>query len=296
LLILDIILFILLGACVGILSGYFGIGGGFVLTPILLLIGMPPIVAVATSLLYTIGTSLSGVTAHYRMKNIQFKTGILIASSGLVATQVAHPFVMLLERLQIEGIVIPAFYILLAGYFSYIMLKGKKKTDEKREERKSWIIPLLIGFLGGFVSTTLGVGGGFIIVPLSISFLGLVPRKAVGTSLFAVFFIVSAGFITYSFSTPIDYSFALTLIIGAVIGGQIGAYLTRLFKDEEIKKYLGILYMVTVVNMLFQMVGLSEVGLVLSLGYIAFLLVMFVIRVVKFKKEEKTQSKKGATS
>jgi uncharacterized membrane protein YfcA len=292
---LDIILFILLGACVGILSGYFGIGGGFVLTPILLLLGLPPIVAVATSLLYTIGTSLSGITAHFRMKNIQFKTGLLIASSGLLATQLAHPFVMLLERLQIEDIVIPIFYIVLAGYFSYIMLKGKKQINKDLEERKSWIIPLLIGLLGGFVSTTLGVGGGFIIVPLSISLLGILPRKAVGTSLFAVFFIVVAGFITYSFSTPIDYSFAITLIIGAVIGGQIGAYLTRLFKDEEIKRYLGILYMFTVVNMILQMIGFSEVGLTLSLGYIAYLLVMFIIRVVKYKKDQQRNTQ-GAAS
>jgi uncharacterized membrane protein YfcA len=289
--ILDILLFILLGTCVGILSGYFGIGGGFVLTPILLLIGFSPIVAVATSLLYTIGTSLSGVAAHFRMKNIQFRTGLLIAAAGLTATQIAHPFVMLLDRLQIEDIVIPLSYIFLAGYFSYIMLKGKKQINEERQEKKSWMIPILIGLLGGFVSTTLGVGGGFIIVPLAISFLHMQPRKAVGTSLFAVFFIVTAGFLTYSFSTPIDYSFAITLIIGAIIGGQIGAYITRIFKDAEIKRYLGFLYLFTVLNMLLQMVGFSRVGLILSLGYIAYLLVTFIIRLIKYKKEEQSSIK-----
>jgi uncharacterized membrane protein YfcA len=290
---LDIFLFILLGACVGILSGYFGIGGGFVLTPILLLMGFPPIVAVATSLLYTIGTSLSGIIAHFRMKNIQYKTGILIASSGLVATQIAHPFVQLLERLKVEDIVIPLFYIFLAAYFAYSMLKGKKQNSaDQKEERTSWIIPVLIGLVAGFISTTLGVGGGFIIVPLTISFIGLQPRKAVGTSLFSVLFIVIAGFVTYSTSTTIDYSFAFTLIAGAIIGGQIGAYITRLFKDAEIKKYLGILYIFTVFNMILKMIGFSMIGLSISLGYIGFLLIMFAIRIAKHFN----QNKKGEVS
>lgn len=284
---MDILLFILLGACVGIMSGYFGIGGGFVLTPILLLIGFSPIVAVATSLLYTIGTSLSGIVAHIRMKNIEVKTGLFIASSGLVATQVAHPFVMQLEKWGIEDIIIPILYILLAGYFSWIMLKGKKQSKTKAVQKKSWLIPLFIGFIGGFISTTLGVGGGFIIVPLSIALLGIQPKKAVGTSLFAVFFIVLAGFITYAVSTPIDYPFAFTLIIGAIIGGQIGAYLTKLFKDEEIKRYLGILYMFTVLNMILQMLGFAKIGLAVSLSYIAFLLIMFTLKVIKFRKNQK---------
>ncbi|KAA0547665.1 sulfite exporter TauE/SafE family protein [Bacillus sp. BGMRC 2118] len=281
---MDILLFILLGACVGIMSGYFGIGGGFVLTPILLLIGFSPIVAVATSLLYTIGTSLSGIVAHIRMKNIEVKTGLLIAASGLSATQVAHPFVMQLERWEVEDVVIPVLYILLAGYFSWIMLKGKKQSESETVQRKSWVIPLVIGFIGGFISTTLGVGGGFIIVPLSIALLGIQPKKAVGTSLFAVFFIVFAGFITYAMTTSIDYAFAFTLIIGAIIGGQIGAYLTKLFKNEEIKRYLGILYISTVINMILQMLGVPKIGLVVSLSYITFLLVMFTLRVISTRK------------
>jgi uncharacterized membrane protein YfcA len=290
-------LFILLGACVGILSGYFGIGGGFVLTPILLLMGFPPIVAVATSLLYTIGTSLSGIIAHFRMKNIQFKTGILIASSGLVATQLAHPFVQLLERLEVEDTAIPLFYIFLAAYFSYSMLKGKKQNPTgQNEEKASWMIPVLIGLVAGFVSTTLGVGGGFIIVPLAISFIGLQPRKAVGTSLFSVLFIVVAGFITYSVTTPIDYSFAFTLIAGAIVGGQVGAYITKLFKDAEIKKYLGILYVFTVFNMILKMIGFSMVGLFISLGYIGFLLIIFAIRITKHFKQAKDRNSKGEIS
>ncbi len=287
---MDIFLFILLGACVGILSGYFGIGGGFVLTPILLLLGFSPIMAVATSLLYTIFTSLSGVLAHFRMKNIHYRTSLSLASAGIVATQVAHPFVEFLEKNQIEQIIIPLLYILLAGYFSYSMLKGSKYDNiNKKENNNSLLIILIIGFIGGFISTTLGVGGGFIIVPLSIVFLNLTPRKAVGTSLLAVFFIVIAGFITYSVSTPIDYPFAFTLIIGSLIGGQIGAYITKLYQNEEIKKYLGILYVFTVINMTLKMVGLSNIGLLLSLSYIAFLLFMFSKRIWNFIKDHNSR-------
>ncbi|MFD1738973.1 sulfite exporter TauE/SafE family protein [Bacillus salitolerans] len=289
---MDYVLYIILGASVGILSGYFGIGGGFVLTPILLLMGLSPIVAIATSLLYTIGTSFSGIVAHFRMKNIQFKTGLMMAGAGLVATQVAHPLVLFLERMQLEDIVIPLLYILLAGYFSYSMLKKQVPKDTNQGgSRINWVAPLLIGFVAGFVSTTLGVGGGFIIVPLSITFLSLPPRTAVGTSLFAVLFIVTAGFITYSTSTKIDYVLGLTLIIGSVIGGQIGAYITKLYHDDEIKRFLGILYAFTVLNMGLKMIGLAYVGLAISLGYIVFLLVMFTIRTVHFFKTKKHETK-----
>ncbi|WP_246939064.1 sulfite exporter TauE/SafE family protein [Bacillus pinisoli] len=294
---MELILFILLGACVGILSGYFGIGGGFVLTPILLLIGLSPIVAIATSLLYTIGTSLSGIVAHFKMKNIEFKIGLFVAVAGLVATQIAHPFVMFLEQLHIEEIVIPVFYILLAGYFSYSLLTYKEKKHEHQEgQKRAWLAPVFIGLAGGFISTTLGVGGGFIIVPLLISFLGLPPRKAVGTSLFAVFFIVIAGFITYSTSTQIDYSFAFTLIIGAIIGGQIGAHLTRIFKDTEIKRFLGILYVFTVINMILKILGFSMLGLIISLSYIGFLLIIFTLRTWKHVQKNKEQEQRGESS
>ncbi|MBM7660075.1 putative membrane protein YfcA [Bacillus mesophilus] len=287
---MEIFFFILLGACVGILSGYFGIGGGFVLTPILLLMGLSPIVAIATSLLFTIGTSFSGIIAHFRMKNIEFKTGMVIALSGLVATQLAHPFVMLLKNLNIEEIAIPVFYILLAGYFAYTLLTHKKKeANTEVKTRNTWLAPLLIGLAGGFISTTLGVGGGFIIVPLLISFVGLQPRKAVGTSLFAVLFIVIAGFITYSTSISIDYPFAFTLIAGALIGGQLGAYLTRIFKDAEIKKFLGFLYVFTVINMVLKISGFSMVGLTISLGYIGFLLVVFTLRTIHYFKQKKNE-------
>jgi uncharacterized membrane protein YfcA len=294
---LELILFILLGAGVGILSGYFGIGGGFLLTPILLLMGLSPIVAIATSLLYTIGTSLSGFIAHFRMKNIDFKIGLLIASSGLIATQLAHPFVMLLKELKIEEIAIPVFYILLAGYFSYSLLTNKKKKIKQgTKQQNTYIPPLLIGLVGGFISTTLGVGGGFIIVPLLISFIGLQPRKAVGTSLFAVIFIVIAGFITYSTTTSIDYPFAFTLIAGALVGGQLGAYLTGIFKDAEIKKFLGILYIFTVFNMLLKISGFSTIGLTISLGYISFLLIVFSLRVNNYFRKKKEEQQRGEAS
>ena len=240
----DIILYLFLGIGIGVLSGFFGIGGGFILTPVLLLMNFSPGIAIATSLIYTIGTSLSGVIAHYRLQNIQWKTAFIIGISGVIATQAAYPFVLFLERFQIENTIIPVSYILLIIYFSYSLLKTDAPTTSFPTVEKNFKLSkaIVIGLLAGFVSTTLGVGGGFIIVPLLITILSFRSRYAVGTSLLSVLMIVSAGFATYASTTPIDFRVSGSLIIGALIGGQIGAIFTEGFNDLKIRSYLGTLY------------------------------------------------------
>ena len=114
------VVFIVLGAVISVLAGFFGIGGGFILTPTLLLIGLSPVEAIATSLLFTIATSLSGFIAHLRLKNICWREGIVLGISGAFATQVARPFVFFLQSKNWDELVIPALYIILLSFYCHV--------------------------------------------------------------------------------------------------------------------------------------------------------------------------------
>jgi uncharacterized membrane protein YfcA len=271
------LLFIVFGLAIGILAGFFGIGGGFILTPVLMLFGFSPVTAIGTSLMYSIGTSLSGVWVHLRLNNIIWQIAAILSTSGIAATQIAHPFVKWLEKNQYDDNVIPALYVVIIAYFAYSMLKKDKKRITEGSGTGEVSLPktIFIGFGGGFLSATLGVGGGFVMVPLLISLIGLPSRKAVGTSLVSVFFIVAAGFTTYALSDPVDYGLGLLLIIGALIGGQLGAKLTVLYQNKQIKLYFGLLYIVTLLGVLLKMAHFELVGLLLMSSYMLFLFFRF---------------------
>lgn len=290
---MDIVVYLLLGMGIGVLSGFFGIGGGFILTPVLLLLNVSPVLAIATSLMYTMGTSFSGVIAHLRLQNIQWKPALIIGISGVIATQIAYPFVLFLERFNVADTIIPIGYLLLIVYFAYSLLVNKKQSVNPISTEQEFTLYkiIFIGFFAGFISTTLGVGGGFIIVPLLIGILSYRSRYAVGTSLLGVLMIVTAGFFTYAASTPIDYRISGTLIIGALIGGQIGAIFTSSFSDAKIRKYLGTLYSITGVSLLLKLLNLAEAGLLLLLAYALSLVVHFTIQNIKQRQQTKLASK-----
>jgi len=288
-----LILFFLLGAAISVLSGFFGVGGGFILTPLLMLFGYSPIEAVTTSLLFTLGTSFSGITTHIRLKNIIWKYGLILGFSGVVATQLARPFVLLLERKGWDETVIPIFYIILLGYFAITMLKqGKKATAQQRDSanRPSIIKMIFIGAFAGFVSTTLGVGGGFIIVPLSVAFLGLEPKRAVGTSLFTIFIIVPAAFISYALTVPIDYKLSLLLVAGGLIGTSFGAKLTVYYENREVSLLLGTVYIATLISVALKLFNLGMAGLVILGLFIVYFLIRSVMKVQFYKRKVRESS------
>ncbi|EIT86995.1 putative permease with tauE sulfite export domain [Fictibacillus macauensis ZFHKF-1] len=287
------LLYIAIGLAIGIISGFFGLGGGFILTPVLMLFGYPPIVAIATSLLYSIGTSISGVVAHLRLKNIYWKTAITLGISGVLATQAANPLVVYMSNHHWDKIVIPVLYIVLMGYFCVqLLVKRRKKEQDRGATRHAFSLPktLLIGFVSGFLSSTLGVGGGFVMVPLMISILKIEPRKAVGTSLVSVFAIVSAGFITYAQTVSLNYHLGLFLIIGALFGAQAGARLTALYNNQKIEMYLGGIYGVTLLSVTFQLFGIGTIGLYVVSLYILFLLCLFLKDTVRHFRKKTRQS------
>ncbi|MCM3125682.1 sulfite exporter TauE/SafE family protein [Mesobacillus sp. AQ2] len=272
---MEYIPFLLLGGLISVMSGFFGVGGGFILTPILLLIGFSPLEAITTSLFFTVGTSMSGIAAHIRMKNILWKEGLIMGLSGIVATQLARPIVYALEARGWDDIVIPFLYIVLLAYFAIKMIRQGKKKDGENPAPAHFSVPklLAVGFVGGFVSASLGVGGGFIIVPLIITSLGFNPKKAVGTSLFAVLLIVSVGFISYAVNTQIDYFIGLMLIAGALVGAQFGARMTAYFENKEMNAMLGMLYIVTLAGAVLKLVDLNKTGLVLMGIFIVYFFV-----------------------
>ncbi|WP_075980457.1 sulfite exporter TauE/SafE family protein [Bacillus massilinigeriensis] len=285
---MAILLFFFVGGIISVLGGFFGVGGGFILTPILLLTGFSPLVAITTSLFFTIGTSISGIFAHYRLKNIMWKEGMILGLSGVAATQLAHPVVLFFENRGWDDVIIPAFYALLLGYFAISMMRRGKKASiqAKKTYSKPSIVKLLfIGFFGGFVSTLLGVGGGFIMVPLSISFLGLEPRKAVGTSLFAVLSIVSVGFISYALTVSFDYRVGLLLIAGGLVGSQFGAKLTVYFQNYEISQMLSVLYVATFLSVILKLLNLSEIGLGLISLFVAIFFIFAFMKIHHKRKE-----------
>ncbi|MCF6138714.1 sulfite exporter TauE/SafE family protein [Pseudalkalibacillus berkeleyi] len=278
------LLFILLGFAVGILSGYFGIGGGFILTPVLMLMGFAPVVAITTSLMYAIGSSLSGVWAHYKMNNVIWKTALILGVSGVAATQLAKPFVLWLDRNGFDETIIPIIYAVIIGYFAYSLLKKTNKKKVSQKGNPGIIKIVIIGFIGGLMSATLGVGGGFVMVPLMISLMGFEPRKAVGTSLVSVMMIVTAGFISYSVSIDIDYVLGLLLIAGALFGSQLGAKLTSLYTDTQIKKYFGLLYITTLVGILFELFNFDIAGMIVLALYVVLLLGKFIVDFIQRKQ------------
>ena len=283
---MEYIIYLILGGLISVLSGFFGVGGGFILTPILLLIGFSPLEAITTSLFFTVGTSVSGITAHIRLKNILWKEGVFMGASGIVATQLARPLVYGLEARGWDEVVIPFLYIILLFYFAIKMIRQGKKTENSNAAPTSFSIPklLAVGFIGGFVSATLGVGGGFIIVPLIITSLGFNPKKAVGTSLFAVLLIVSVGFISYAVNTDIDYFIGLMLVAGTLVGSQFGARMTGYFGNREMNAMLGLLYLATLAGALLKLFDLNKTGLVI-MGI--FLVYFFAKSILKIRIKKK---------
>ncbi|OLO40429.1 hypothetical protein BTR23_08055 [Alkalihalophilus pseudofirmus] len=277
---MELILFAVIGLIIGTFSGLFGIGGGVILAPLLLILGTPPTVAIGTSLMLSLATSMFGTIAHLRLKNIRWKEAIMISIAGVFAVQFTQPFVLFLESQRLDEIVIPLIFIFLLLIFaSFLWIKRPEK--ETQSEKRKPIFPKYIYFIGigliaGTFSVMLGVSGGFIIVPLLIGILRFPVRIAVGTSLASVILIVLVGFVKYSLTTPIEYIVGLVLIAGTFFGSPLGAKLTELLKNDEMKKLLSFLYISLAFSMVLRIFFAPEFAILLLFIYfllfVAFLL------------------------
>ena len=265
----NILLLVGLGGIVGILSGMFGVGGGFLMTPLLFFIGIPPAVAVASEANQILGASFSGAIAHFRRKNVDIKMGFLLILGGIIGSIFGVELFRIFKNLGQLELIIKVCYVLFLGIIGIIMffeslraLNYKSKNIKVRKTRHhSWVqgLPLkmrfrtsnlyissipavFIGFFVGILASIMGIGGGFIIVPAMIYILGMPTKVVVGTSLFQIIFVT--GVTTYlhavkNFSVDIILSFLL--LIGGVIGAQFGVRIGLRLKAEQLRILLAIL-------------------------------------------------------
>ena len=265
----NIFLLIGLGGIVGILSGMFGVGGGFLMTPFLFFIGIPPAVAVASEANQILGASFSGAIAHFRRKNVDIKMGFLLILGGIIGSIFGVELFRIFKNLGQLELIIKVCYVLFLGIIGIIMffeslraLNYKSKNIKVRKTRHhSWVqgLPLkmrfrtsnlyissipavFIGFFVGILASIMGIGGGFIMVPAMIYILGMPTKVVVGTSLFQIIFVT--GVTTYlhavkNFSVDIILSFLL--LVGGVIGAQFGVRIGLKLKAEQLRILLAIL-------------------------------------------------------
>lgn len=267
----SVSLFLLLGlgGMVGVLSGMFGVGGGFILTPFLFFIGIPPAVAVATGANQIVASSLSGVLAHFNRKTVDLKMGGILLVGGLAgATLGVQVFTWLKSLGQVE-LMVNLCYVLFLGLIGGLMLieslnamaraKSAKPRKIKRHHSRLQELPfktrfrtsklyisvipvVTTGLIVGVLSAIMGVGGGFIMVPAMIYILGMPTKVVVGTSLFQIIFVAAFATMMHAVeSHTVDVVLAVSLLVSGVIGAQIGTRLGLMMKAEQLRILLALM-------------------------------------------------------
>jgi uncharacterized protein len=267
------------GALVGLLSGLFGVGGGFLLTPILMMVGIPPTVAAASDSCQIIATSSSGTAAHSRLGNVDVKLGTVLLLGGLVGGAVGVRIIRFLLGLGDADLAIKLTYVVvlsgIGGYMFWesftslrrgslemrvprltrgqgILSRLPFQMDFPRSKvRHSVFIPFILGGVVGILAAVMGVGGGFIMIPIMVYLLSTPMHVAVGTSLFQILF-TCAGVTLMQASTnhTVDLLLALLLAAGSTIGVQIGARLSRLLRGDQLRILLAMLVLLVTAKML----------------------------------------------
>ncbi|MGX1193390.1 sulfite exporter TauE/SafE family protein [Metabacillus sp. SLBN-84] len=256
---METILFLAGGAAIGIMSGFFGIGGGIILTPVLLILGYDPSQAVILSLMLTLGSTITGTITHFRLKHIHVSLAARLGLFGMIGAVSTAPAVRLLEEVHSASAVISLAYIGILGWFSYQFLRRVKEVKKP----KKGSVPM-IGLLTGAVSSLMGVSGGFVMTPLLKNFRDIELNKAIGTSIAAASIIVLSGIGSYLFSgAELDYTHGALLIAGAMIGTPAGSMQLRKFPEAYVKKMLGLLYLVVAGSVIFTFMSVPAVSLAL---------------------------------
>ena len=261
-----------LGGMVGILSGMFGVGGGFLMTPLLFFIGIPPAVAVATEANQIVASAFSGVLAHFRRKTVDLRMGTVLLIGGLIGAALGVAIFNYLKSLGQVDLLIRLSYVVFLGIIGSLMFveslnalrKSAKGAPVPTRRKHNWvhnlpfkmkfrtsglyisvIPPALVGVFVGILSAIMGVGGGFIMVPAMIYLLGMPTKVVVGTSLFQIIFVTAFTTLLHATTNfTVDMVLAVLLLVGGVVGAQFGAQLGARLKAEQLRILLAALVLV----------------------------------------------------
>ncbi len=268
----NVFLLIGIGGIVGLLSGLFGVGGGFLITPLLFFIGIPPPVAVATGANQVVASSISGVLAHLRRKTVDVRMGSVLLMGGFVGSALGIVAFNYLRALGQIDLVVQLSYVVFLGAVGLLMFQEslrallRARRAPGRVERRqhlwvhrlpfklkfrvsglyiSFIPPVAVGAMVGVLAAIMGVGGGFIMVPAMIYILGMPTKVVIGTSLFQITFVTAFTTLMHaSTNHSVDILLAVILIIGGVVGAQIGTRLGARLKAEQLRILLALLVLV----------------------------------------------------
>lgn len=257
-----------LGGLVGILSGMFGVGGGFLMTPLLFFIGIPPAVAVATEANQIVASSFSGVLAHLRRKTVDLRMGTVLLIGGLVGAALGVVVFNYLKSLGQVDLLVKLCYVVFLGIIGAMMfveslnaIRNTRSGKAPKRKKHNWIHglpfkmrfrtsglyisvipPVIVGVCVGILAAIMGVGGGFIMVPAMIYLLGMPTKVVVGTSLFQIIFVTA--FTTMLHATTnytVDVALAVLLLVGGVIGAQVGTRIGTRMKAEQLRILLALM-------------------------------------------------------
>ena len=292
----NVLLIFAMGGMVGILSGIFGVGGGFLMTPLLIMAGIPPTVAAASDSNQIVGASTSGTLAHYRLGNVDFKMGILLLIGGVVGGTMGVHIIKILRHLGNADFLIKVTYVLMLGFVGFYMfveslqaLKKDKVVPVAKKESKyarlvnqlpwqmnfdksgiqlSILMPLVLGVFVGILAAIMGVGGGFIMVPVMVYLLRMPMHVVVGTSLFQILFTCIDVTIMQAYTNhTVDFILALILLLGSTLGAQFGAKISKRLKGDQLKIFLASLVLLVMAKMLFDLLVTPHVMLAYKGGH-----------------------------
>jgi len=276
-----------LGGGVGFLSGLFGVGGGFLMTPLLIFFGIPPAVAVATEANQIVASSVSGVLAHMRRGNVDFKMGAILMVGGMIGSTLGVALFSFLRDIGQIDLVIQLSYVVFLGIIGALMLTESLRTIIRSRKpgavrgklhQHNWLhglplkmrfrrsklyisalLPLGIGAFVGILAAIMGVGGGFIMVPAMIYLLGMPTSVVVGTSLFQIIFVTANVTLLQSIQTQtVDFLLAGLLLFGAVIGAQFGSRAGALLRGEQLRGLLALMVLAVCAKIGYELVVRPE--------------------------------------
>jgi uncharacterized membrane protein YfcA len=268
-----------LGGLTGILSGLFGVGGGFLTTPLLIFYGVPPTVAAASAASQVTGASVSGVFAHARRGGVDIHMGVVLVAGGLLGTGIGAVLFRVLDKLGQIDTAINILYVLLLGSIGSFM--AIESLQAMRAERSGiplparkrrhhpmvaslplrWrfyrsglyispLAPLLLGMATGVLTMLMGIGGGFVLVPALLYIIGMSANAVVGTSLFQILFVTMATTMMHALTTrAVDIVLAVLLLIGSVTGAQVGAQLAQKARPVQLRLALAVIVLVVALRL-----------------------------------------------